>query len=291
VYGADLWGFHVQRFSSAGVFQRSYGDQVPEDGGFNEPSGEAVGANDTYVADSVNQRIQKFTTSSGAFEQVIGHRGWLATDLLGMNWPRDVTLNGVSNSIWVADTKNNRLTEFNPQGNPTGKKAGKLGSGVDQLHWPFAIDSAGKDVVVADTFNNRVELWDTGTLTTTWTSAEGLLKGPKDLTVSGGTVYVADTNHNRVVELDVASGALIRSFGSLHNPQGIAVDGSGDVWVADTNQNRIVEYSPSGTLLQTFGGLGSGHGEFNMPTKLEISGTTLYVTDTFNNRVEEYAIG
>ncbi len=291
VYGADLWGFHVSRFSNTGVFQKTYGGQGPEDGGFNEPSGAAVGSNDTYVADAVNQRIQKFTTSSGAFEQVIGHRGWLATDLLGMNWPRDVTLNGASNTIWVADTKNNRLTEFNPQGNPTGKKAGKFGSGTDQLHWPFAIDSSGKDVIVADTFNNRVERWDTGTLTTTWTSAAGVLKGPKDLTVVGNTVYVADTNDNRVVELDATTGALIKSFGSLHNPQGIAVDANGNVWVADTNQNKLVEFSPAGSVIQTFGSLGNAQGQFNMPTKLEIAGTTLYVCDMFNNRVEEYSIG
>lgn len=291
VYGADLWGFHVSRFSNTGTFQLTYGGQGPADGGFNEPSGAAVGSNDTYVADSVNQRIQKFTTSTGAFEQVIGHRGWLATDLLGMNWPRDVTLNSTSNTIWVADTKNNRLTQFNTQGNPTGNKMGKLGSGTDQLHWPFAIDSAGADVIVADTFNNRIERWNTSTLTTTWTSAAGIVKGPKDLTVVGNTVYVADTLDNRVVELDATTGALIKSFGSLHNPQGIAVDGNGNIWVADTNQNKLVEFSPAGSVLQTFGSLGSQHGQFNMPTKLEISGTTLYVCDTFNNRVEEYTIG
>jgi DNA-binding beta-propeller fold protein YncE len=291
VYGADLWGFHVSRFSNTGSFQQTYGGVGPADGGFNEPSGEAVGANDTYVADSVNQRIQKFATSSGAFEQVIGHRGWLATDLLGMNWPRDVTLNGVSNTIWVADTKNNRLTEFNTQGNPTGKKAGKLGSGTDQLHWPFAIDSAGADVIVADTFNNRIERWDTGTLTTTWTSAAGVVKSPKDLTVVGNTVYVADTGDNRVVELDATTGALIKSFGSLHGPQGIAVDASGNIWVSDTNQNRLVEFSPAGSVLQTFGSLGAAHGQFNYPTKLEITGTTLSVCDTYNNRVENYTIG
>ncbi len=291
VYGADLWGFHVSRFSNTGTFQLNYGGKGPADGGFNEPSGAAVGSNDTYVADSVNQRIQKFTTSTGAFEQVIGHRGWLATDLLGMNWPRDLTLNGTSNTIWVADTKNNRLTQFNTQGNPTGNKMGKLGSGTDQLHWPFAIDSAGADVIVADTFNNRVERWNTSTLTTTWTSAAGVVKGPKDLTVVGSTVYVADTLDNRVVELDATTGALIKTFGALHNPQGIAVDGNGNIWVSDTNQNKLVEFSPTGSVLQTFGSLGSTHGQFNMPTKLEISGTTLYVCDTFNNRVEEYTIG
>ena len=61
---------------------------------------------------------------------------------------------------------------------------------------------------------------------------------------------------------------------SIHNPQGIAVDGSGNVWVADTASNRLVEFSPGGTKLQalgaTGGATGTAHGTFNHPTHLEI---------------------
>ena len=291
VYGADLWGNHVMRFSNSGTFQRTYGTTLAQDGGFNEPSGLAIGATYTYVVDSVNQRIGRFVTSTGAFDLNIGHRGWESTDLDGFNWPRDVTLNPVSNTLWTADTKNNRLTEQSTDGTPTGRKLGGLGTGANQLHWPFAIASAGADLIVSDTFNNRVVRWDTSTLASTWTSAAGLLKGPKDVAVSGNVVYVADTNQNRIVELNAATGAEITHFGALHNPQGVAVDGSGNVWVADTNWNRLVEYSPVGVFLQEFGSLGSGQGQFNNPTKLEIRGSTLYVADTGSNRVQEFAIG
>src|SRR5450759_236974 len=55
-----------------------------------------------------------------------------------------------------------------------------------------------------------------------------------------------------------ASGAqtrpFLRSFGSLSNPQGIAIDQStGDVYVADTGNNRIEKFDAEGNFLLAFG--------------------------------------
>jgi DNA-binding beta-propeller fold protein YncE len=294
VYGADLWGYHATRFSNAGAFEQTYGGAGPSNGGFNEPTGIAINGtgSNLFVADSVNQRLQQFTTSAPpGFVKTIGHRGWESTDLDGFNWPRDLAFTG--STFWVADTKNSRLTEFDSTGVPTGRKAGAVGTGANQLHWPFGIASAGADLIVADTFNNRIQRWNTGTLQTSWTYTG--VTGPKDVTVAGGFVFVADTNSNRVLKLNALNGALVDTFGSLHNPQGIAVDAGGNVWVADTNWNRLVQYSPAGVFLQAFpdGGqqpAGSGNGQFNMPTKIEIVGNTMYVADTFNDRIQVFTI-
>jgi serine/threonine-protein kinase len=164
---------------------------------------------------------------------------------------------------------------------------------VNQLHWPFGIAGTGADLVVADTFNNRIQRWDTATAQTVWTYTA--VTGPKDVAVAGSFVYVADTNNNRVLKLNAGTGALVDTFGSLHNPQGIAVDGSGNVWVSDTNWNRIVQYSPAGVFMQSFpdGGQappGTSNSQFSMPTKIEIVGNTMYVSDTFNDRVQVFTI-
>ena len=113
VYGADLWGNHVSSFKHSGAVVRRWGHNHPAVGGFNEPSGLAVGTQ-MYVADTVNQRMERFTTATGMFKQAWGARGWEKADLTGFNWPRDVTLNTPTNTVWVADTKNNRLTQFTP---------------------------------------------------------------------------------------------------------------------------------------------------------------------------------
>ena len=75
VYGADLWGNHVTSFRHSGGVVRRWGHNHPAVGGFNEPSGLAVGTQ-TYVADTVNQRMERFTTATGVFRQAWGARGW-----------------------------------------------------------------------------------------------------------------------------------------------------------------------------------------------------------------------
>src|SRR5437764_182912 len=110
-----------------------------------------------YVADSVNQRIQQFTPgangatwSKGA---MWGARGWGVSDLSGFNWPRDISYAPSTNTLWVADTKNNRLLEFHTDGTSTGNSITVGGA----LTWPYAVDASGGSLIVADTFANRVE--------------------------------------------------------------------------------------------------------------------------------------
>jgi tripartite motif-containing protein 71 len=287
VYGADLWDDHVDRFTQAGAFSKRYGGGGAPVGGFNEPSGIAVDTN-TFVADTVNQRMEKFTTSTGGFLLTWGDRGWGAKDLSGFNWPRDIAINQTSGTVWVADTKNNRVTQFTRNGTETGKTFGVLGSSVGQLHWPFAVASTGQDVVVADTWNGRIERWSTASLTPTW--AQPGFNFPKDVTVQGAVVYVADTNNNRVVELSAATGTVLKTFSGIPDPEGIAVTPAGTIWVAETGQNRLVELSAAGTVIQTFGSMGSGQNQFFHPTHLEVYSGALYVTDEWNDRVQVFKL-
>jgi len=285
VYGADLWGNKILRFSQTGAYQATYGGTPGRNGGFNEPSGLAVDSQ-TFVSDSVNQRVQRFATATGAWQLSFGNRGWGKTDLTGFNWPRDITINNATNTIWVSDTKNNRLLQFTRDGVPTGAFLGAVGSADNQLHWPFGIASAGADLIVADTFNNRVSRWSPTLGTTTWLSTA--LSFPKDVAVANSVVYVADTGNNRVVELNALTGVPIRSFGGLHGPEGIAVDTGGNIWVSDTAWNRIVELSPSGSQLLAFGSAGSGNDQFNHPSHLEISNGQLFVSDEYNDRIQVF---
>jgi DNA-binding beta-propeller fold protein YncE len=286
VYGADLWGAKVLQFGQLGPYLRTFGGGTGANGSFNEPSGLAVDAGQLFVTDSVNQRVQRFDAATGAWQMSFGHRGW-GKDLLGFNWPRDLTIDHATNTLWVADTKNSRLTQFTREGVPTGRFLGAVGTGTEQLHWPFGIVAADGDLVVADTVNNRIQRWDLATGKTIWTQTG--FTSPKDLAVSGGTVYVADTIANRVVKLSLATGAVTGGFAGLHAPEGIAVDATGSIWVADTAANRIVKLTAAGVQLLAFGGLGMAHGQFNLPSHLEIVGTQLFVADTFNDRIEVYS--
>jgi DNA-binding beta-propeller fold protein YncE len=246
-----------------------------------------------YVADAVNQRMQRFDTETGAFQLKWGERGW-GGDLLGFNWPRDLTLNASSNTIWVADTKNGRLVEFDPDGHATGRTFGALGSGVGKFDWPYAVASYGTSLIVVDSGNDRVQRWDMSPPTPTLVWEAAGIGYPQAVALDGSTVLVTDTRNNRLIRLDVETGAQVGGFlgvGSLHSPEGIAVGPGGNVWVADRAYNRLVELAPDGTFLQMFGKLGTAHGQFNHPTHLAIYGGLLYVCDVWNDRVEVFALG
>jgi DNA-binding beta-propeller fold protein YncE len=296
IYLADLWGFKVDQVSQDNsfnfTFDQTIGGVAPPDGLFNEPSGIVVDPSHIFVADAVNQRMQRYDTATGTWQLQWGERGW-GVDLLGFNWPRDLTLNPVSNTIWVADTKNGRLVEFDQDGNATGRTFGSLGGAIGKFKWPYAIVSYGSSVIVADTVNNRVQRWDMSAPTPTliW-NATGI-NHPQGLAVDGATVLVTDTLNDQLLRLDAGTGAQIGGplgVGNLHAPQSVAVDSSGNIWVGDTGWNRLVELAPDGTFLLQFGKLGSDHGQFNQPTHLAILGNILYVCDVWNDRVEEYTI-
>jgi len=306
VYGADLWAYKIEVFAQDGTNLASalLGGVPPDLGYFNEPYGVAVDATYTFVMDTVNQRMQRFDTSTRAFQLAWGARGW-GEGNPGFNWARDVAIgkNGGSRSVWVADTKNNRVTEFWPDGSTTGRKFGTGGSAVGQLNWPFAVASYGSDLIVADTLNDRIERWDPSVPGVVWTStgpAGTPFSAPKDVYVYRDLVYVADTLNRRVVVLSATDGSVVQTFttgGAIHLAEGIAVDPSGDIWIADTNWNRLVELSPTGTVVQTFGSLGSSNAQFNKPTHLEILNTGvgqpvhLYAVDSWNDRIQIFQIG
>ncbi len=77
----------------------------------------------------------------------------------------------------------------------------------------------------------------------------------------------------------------------LAHPESVATDAKGDVWVTDFTHNRIQEFSPSGTLLGTYGSEGSGSGQFIGPWGIAVNQSTgnVYVTDQANNRIEEFS--
>jgi tripartite motif-containing protein 71 len=277
------------------------GGKPPATGAFNEPYGVTVDGQYVFVTDMVNQRVQRFAAGTFAFQKAFGQRGW-GEGNPGFNWPKGIALstNGGSKSVWVADTKNNRVSEFRPDGTPTGRKFGTVGAGTGQLKWPFDVAAFGSRLVVADSNNDRVQLWDPSGPSVVWSasSAGGIgFAKPKAVDVAGGFVYVADTQHHRIVVLDASDGSFVRAFGTdaLGKADGVAVEpGSGDVWVSDSARHVIVEFSSTGTWLQTFGGLGSTTTTFNSPHHLAIlttsTSTLLFVVDSWNDRVQVFEI-
>lgn len=109
------------------------------------------------------------------------------------------------------------------------------------------------------------------------------LRDPQGLSVdSGGTVYVADTEHNRILALAAGSTTPAElPFEGLHFPTGVTADNTGTVYVNDAGNKRVVVL-PSGSKSQYT----LPFTDLQNPTGLSVDKSrTVYVTDTAQNRV------
>jgi serine/threonine protein kinase, bacterial len=106
---------------------------------------------------------------------------------------------------------------------------------------------------------------------------------PQGLSVDiGGTVYVADTMHNRILALSAGSNdPASLPFEGLSDPTGVTADNTGTVYVNDSGNKRVLVL-PAGSRKQNQ----LAFTDLDHPTGLTVDGArTVYVTDTAKNRV------
>ena len=264
------------------------------EGRFNYPYGIATDSNnDVYVADTSNNRIQKFDPSGDYLAQW-GVYGSSEGELAG---PRDVTVDS-SDDVYVVDTINNRIQKFDANGTYLAQWGG-YGSGDGQFNDLHGIVSDSDDnVYVVDTNNHRVQKFDAdGTYITQWGSqgsGNGQFSYPRGVAVdSDDNVYV--TSDNRIQKFD-ADGTYITQWsayddgeGGFVSLDGITTDSDDNVYVVDTSSHRIQKFDSSGTYITQWGSQGSGNGTFQNPSGIAVdSNDNVYVVDTINNRIQKF---
>lgn len=294
VVGADLEGNNINVFDPSGKVVLQIGGFHARAPGFAEVYGVAVGPDGTtYGVDRANQRVEEFS-SSGTFLNAAGYRG---TGSGRFSWPEAAAV-APDRTLWVADTRNGRLEHWPANLSTTSpiSSFGTKGNGLGNFNYMEGLTVDGKGVVwVADTNNSRIETYNPATRVFAVIGRAGGGNGqfslPQGIAVSSTNMYVADTGNNRIEELTLA-GAYVASFSTgLSSPQGVALAPDGTLWVADTGNDEIVHLSAHLINLgDTFGGLGSGNLQFFAPHSLAVHGSTLFVADTYNNRIQEFNI-
>jgi sugar lactone lactonase YvrE len=208
-----------------------------------------------------------------------------------------------SGNVWVADTENNRIEEFNDKGEYL-SQFGTKGSGNGQLNLPKSIAiTASGNLWVTDSGNDRVEEFNEKGEYLAKFGSEGTAKGqfeePFGIAIAAdGHIWVSDARYYRVEEF-TSTGEFVREQhgvgqggtgnGEFAFPTGLAIDPSGDVWVVDTTNNRVQELSPTGEYMSKFGTKGTGNGQFEVPYGIAIKpSSNLLVLERGNSRVEEF---
>ncbi len=255
VYVLDSTHDRIERFSASGRLLGEWGspgralgqfDFGPGYGPDKPPGGAiAVGGGHVYVADSANNRIQRFDLD-GSHPMLWARPGSGPGQLSS---PRGLTVSG--GVLYVADEGNHRVQALSPQGRPLYAE-GAFGKGPGQFVNPFGVAVHGGRVYVADDNNNRIAV-----LTPTlhplgeWSGAGTpyALSYIRAIAASpAGRLYVADTGHERIVVFD-AAGRALRAFGTpgitpgqLIAPLAVAADSAGNVLVAETYGSRSPVY-------------------------------------------------
>jgi len=205
-------------------------------------------------------------------------------------YPVYVAENPLSGEILVSDWDKDRVLVFDP--------SWKLSRVVKGLQGPVgvAFSGDGARVYVVEQKANQIRVLDGKSYQVELVikPQELPLKGPRGIWVSGGRIYLTDTDNSRIVVFD-ESGKLLFSFGKegmgrdeFYYPRGIAVDTQGRIWVADTVHHLVKVFGPDGNFLFEFGGEGSDKERFNRPRYLFIKGDWVFITDYNNHRVKIY---
>lgn len=266
----------------------------------NGPTAVAVNPAGTqiFVADSVNNRVLRFTVSDlvpsapgvNLASLVLGQTAYTSnapgSGLGQLNNPQGVAVDRTGR-VYVADTGNNRVLIYNtPLSN--GKPAdvtlgGALGAGAAQMNMPTGLAIGPDDrLYVADTGNNRV-----------------LVFNPPFTNGKAATKVYGQAGFGTAAPGAGATG--------MRGPSDVAVDAANNVFVADRGNNRVLQFNQNATDSDTtadrvfgqanFSGTSANRGAatpsfntLNEPTGLAVHPTLrdLYVADSANHRALQF---
>lgn len=179
-----------------------------------------------YIADSYNNRIQKWAPGATSGVTVAGGNG-AGSAANQLRTPISLSVDSDLN-LFIVDQDNHRIQKWTPGANSGVTVAGGnwQGSGANQLNRPVGvfIDPIG-NIYISDTGNNRVQKFGPGKTT--------------GVTIVGGNGAGSQQNQ-------------------LNKPLGILIDENNFLYITDSWNNRILKLDQTQILDTTFKGLTTG---------------------------------
>lgn len=184
-----------------------------------------------------------------------------------MQFDKPMAVTAAHDRIYVADTNNARIQVFDNTGAFL-FAFGERGPETGRFLYPYGlVGTPDGELLVADLYKGRIQVYDAdGNYLRDFAAAltqNDVLRGPGDLHIAGGVLYVTDINRNIVLLIDLATEQLLRTVALPHDllaPNGVAVDEAGYIYVVDTGRQRVVVFRPDGNPVRVINGTPTGHG-------------------------------
>ena len=275
-------------------FVHAFGSEGDAPGQFRAPRAISLGAKGAlYVADTGNNRLQKFS-ANGELLEMTGGFGWGEDQ---MNRPVDLAAeNGLD--LFVADYENRRLLRYDSDlhwieaYSYPGEEDAKLALG-----FPAGLaTSIHGDLFAADAENLRIlkinalreALFSFGD----YAEGEGGLDEPQKIAIdSSDRLYVCDPRRGAVLRYDYYGNFLGEVGHSLlKEPAGLCVDRKGHLFIADSGLDQVLVFSLEGALLGTIGRSGTKYGAMDDPADVASDDGRLYVIEAGNHRIQVFEL-
>ncbi|WP_189015113.1 S-layer homology domain-containing protein [Paenibacillus marchantiophytorum] len=291
VMTSALYVGYGEKAFAAPVFSQ-WGEDGEEEGQFSFPQGMAIDqAGNLYVADTMNSRVQKFT-SNGQFLQawdidgmVFGMPRAIAVDHSGL-----VYVNNGQGNIRVFQSDGTELRHWDDS---NFLNAGVLGMAVDQQG----------NVYVSNAGLHQIRKYDPmGQTLLTWGARganPGQFNAPSGIAVDrDGTIYIADPGNFRIQKFD-NMGQYLGQWGETESaepgkfsfPQALTFDQFGNLHVMETKNYRIQVLDPYGKSIRMWGKEGSAPGEFEVTFGVAADNAgNIYVDDSMLRRVQKFSL-
>ena len=286
VYVTDWKNDRMQKFDGAGNYITQWGITGNGDGEFNGLTGLAVDGSTVYVVDTANARIQKFIDGAQYASQW-GSAGSGSGGSGLFNRPTEMAVNAAG-EIYVVDSNNDRIQKFDGAGNYL-TQWGHFGSDDGEFNSPsaIAIDPSSGAVFVGESDgsgNNRLQKFSTdGAFLAKWSGFNNIQALAVD---NAGNIYV--TAQIEVLKLD-GNGVQLAQW-PFTTPVGLAVDPVANFVYVSYAPDQISKLDSNGNILATWGGSGSGLGQFaSIPALAVDAASDVYAVDRDNNRIQKFA--
>lgn len=190
---------------------------------------------------------------------------------------------------YVADTHNNRVTIYAMDG----IRAQLVGELAQGFRGPdgVLIHPNGR-TYIAGAWSHNVVVFDNGKVVGELTG----LASPHDLALTPNSgIWLADAGNDRMMLLSPDLVIKRELKGAPYEFDGVryqAVLADGTLIVADKNNHQVKFIAADGTLQLVLGSgrAGRGAGQFTTPEGVEVRGTTLWLSDSGNNRIVKYTL-